>query len=115
MNEFVVKDCSVFFTGKVAAPAPPLGNGGGSPPHQLAHAGFAFRSPFLAVEVLGGDNTGGGDEPVFGYLDVLLFKDHFAGFAGNGRGPVLPLERIVRGNAFAGEMAPALQPLLPLR
>src|SRR5438552_8528713 len=106
MNELVMKDRAVLFAGEVAALASPLGDGRRDAADQLAHAGFTFRSALFAVEILRGDDVCGRHGPGLRYLDVLLLEDDFTRLARNRGRPVLPFHRVIRRDAFPGEIAP---------
>ena len=67
---------------------------------QLGDAGLALRRAELAVEVLAGDDVGGGLRPVDGHFDIALLEDDGAFVVADGGGAGLPLDFVVGG--FAG-------------
>src|SRR5262249_13413299 len=83
----------------------------GNTADQLADAGFAIWSSESSMKVFGGNNIGGGHRPGSRDFNVLLLEDHLPALPRDGSGPVLPLHRVVRRNAFAGEIPPEFQPL----
>src|SRR5437660_1584839 len=114
MNQLVMKDCGVLLGCEIPALPPPLRNRRRHPAGELAHARFTFRSASFPVEILRCNDVRCRHRPAFRNFDVFLLKDHLAGFVGDCRGPIFPLDGVVRRNAFAGEVSAELEPFLSL-
>jgi hypothetical protein len=84
---------------EVAVLLAPVGDGVHHALHQLRHAGFALGRPQLAVEILAGDDVGGGLRPVHGHFHVALLEDDRAFVVADGGGAGFPLDLVVRGLA----------------
>ena len=118
MGELGAEGFPVVGRGEVAPLLAPEGQGVGHPADELPDAGFPLGGAALAVEVLGGDDVGGGLRPVLGDLDVPLLEDDLALLVGDGGGAPLPLHPLVgRSRTFGtclGEAALELKPGLCL-
>src|SRR5262249_50197664 len=111
MNEFIMKDCSVLFSGEIAALTAPRSDCRGHAADQLPNTGLAFGSPSFAVEILGSDDVCSGHRPAFRHFYVLLFKYDFTRFIPNRGSPVFPFDRVVGRHALPREVAPEFKPL----
>src|SRR5439155_11691641 len=114
MSQFVMKDRAVLGAREVTGLPAPTCNSRGDAAYQLANAGFALGSPSLAVKIFRSNDVRGRHRPTLRHFDILLLENDLARFADDGGGPVLPLDSVVRRNAFTSEVPPALQPLLSL-
>ena len=75
---------------------------------QLRDAGLALGRAQLAVEILAGDDVGGGLRPVGRHFDVALLENHRAFIIADGGGAQFPVDLVVRGLSrlqLAGEVA----------
>ena len=64
------------------------------------------------MEIFGSHNIRRGHRPTFWNLDVLLLENHFAGFAGDRRGPVFPFDGVEGRRPFACEAPSKFKPFL---
>src|ERR1043165_1508414 len=115
MDQLVVEYRRIFLAGEVAALPSPSGNRRRDAADELAHAGFALGSPTLAVEIFRGHDIGRRHRPTLGPFDVFLYENDFARLAGDRGGPVFPLHRVVRRNAYPGEKSTEYQAFGRLR
>ena len=93
---------------EVAVLLAPVGDGVDHALHQLRHRGLAVGRPQLAVEILAGDDVGGGLRPVHRHFDVALLKNHRTFVVADRGGTRLPLDLVVRGLAgfqFGGKVS----------
>ena len=111
MHQLVFKNNGVLFSREIAALPAPFCNRDGHASNKLAHTRFAFRTPLFAMEIFGSDDIGGRHGPRLRHFHVLLFKNDFAGFIRDASRPVLPFDRVVRGDILTGEISPELQAL----
>ena len=101
VGEVVAKVLDVFDGGEITVGGAPVGDGVGNAVDQLPQAGLALGRALPSVEILAGDDVGGGLRPVARDLDIALLEDRLAFFVGDGRRASLPLDGVV------GALAPS--------
>src|SRR6266851_313227 len=100
MGQLVAEILGVGVGLEVVVGLAPIGYGIDHAMHQLGDAGLALGRPHLAVEVLAGDDVGGGLRPIDRRFDVPLLKDDIAFVVAYGGGAGLPIDGVVWG--FSG-------------
>ena len=103
MGQLVAEVLAVLIGREVAVLLAPIGDGIDHALDELGDAGFALRRAQFAVEILAGDDVGGGLRPIHGDFDVALLEDDGALVVADGGGAGLPLDVVVGG--FAGLLA----------
>ena len=83
---------------------------------QLGHAGFTLRAAQLSVEVLAGDDIGGGLRPIRRDHHIALLEEDRAFIVADGSGARLPADIVIGGligfepgGEIAGERNPGLR------
>ena len=99
VGQFEAEVFAVGFGLEIAVLVAPVGDGIDHALDELGDAGFALGRAHLAVEILAGDDVGGGLGPIDGHDDVALFEDNRAFIVADGGGAGLPLDFVVGGLA----------------
>ena len=99
MGQIEAEVLAVFIGLEIAVLLAPLGDGVHHALHKLRNTGLALGRPEFAMEILGGDDVGGGLRPVDGRLHIALLEDDVALIVADGGGAGFPLDLVVRGLA----------------
>ena len=91
VGQFVAEVLAIRRRREVAVLHAPVGDGIDNAMHQFRHAALPLGRAQFAVEVLAGDDVGGGLRPVAGHFNIALLENHRAFVVADGGGAGFPL------------------------
>ncbi len=104
VQEFVMENLGVVVGGEVAHVLAPFGDGIGDAADELLDGAFTLFGAHDPVEIFGDHDVGGRLGPGFGNFDILLFKNHFPFFVGDGGGTQFPFHVVEGMYTLLGEV-----------